>query len=195
MEVQNIAIERIIPYWNNARNNSKAIKPVEESIKKFGFNQPIVVDKNLEIICGHTRYFALMNLGYKEVPCIVVDLNEEKARQYRIADNKTSEFATWDEDKLIRELRTMNVPMEMQDFFFEQIDQLLGFDVNFSPSSEYEDSTEEDETVTQKEEVSKEEVEAFKEKERKIEDGMTQEATEYIEMKCPHCGEIIRMKK
>lgn len=158
MEVQNIAIERIIPYWNNARNNSKAIKPVEESIKKFGFNQPIVVDKNLEIICGHTRYFALMNLGYKEVPCIVVDLNEEKARQYRIADNKTSEFATWDEDKLIRELRTMNVPMEMQDFFFEPIDQLLGFDVNFSPSSEYEDSTEEDETVTQKEVISKEEV-------------------------------------
>ena len=75
------------------------------------------------------------------------------------------------------------------------IDQLLGFDVNFSPSSEYEDSTEEDETVTQKEEVSKEEAEAFKEKERKIEDGMKQEATEYIEMKCPHCGEIIRMKK
>lgn len=125
----------------------------------------------------------------------MLDLNEEKARQYRIADNKTSEFATWDEDKLIRELRTMNVPMEMQDFFFEQIDQLLGFDVNFSPSSEYEDSTGEDETVTQKEEISKEEVEAFKEKERKIEDGMTQEATEYIEMKCPHCGEIIRMKK
>ena len=68
------------------------------------------------------------------------------------------------------------------------------FDMDFSPSSEYE-STEEDETVTQKEEVSKEEVEAFKEKERKIEDGMTQEATEYIEMKCPHCGEIIRMRK
>lgn len=75
------------------------------------------------------------------------------------------------------------------------IDQLLGFDVDFSPSSEYEDSTEEDETVTQKEEISKEEVEAFKEKERKIEDGMKQEATEYIEMKCPHCGEIIRMRK
>lgn len=195
MEVQNIAIEKIIPYWNNARNNSKAIKPVEESIKKFGFNQPIVVDKNLEIICGHTRYYALMNLGYKEVPCIVADLDEEKARQYRIADNKTSEFATWDEDKLIRELRTMNVPMDMQDFFFEPIDQLLGFDVNFTSSSEYEDSTEENETAAKKEEVSKEEEEAFKEKERKIEDCMTQEATEYIEMKCPHCGEIIRMKK
>ena len=137
MEVQNIAIDKIIPYWNNARNNSKAIKPVEESIKKFGFNQPIVVDKNLEIICGHTRYYALMNLGYKEVPCIVADLDEEKARQYRIADNKTSEFATWDEEKLIRELRTMNVPTDMQDFFFEPIDQLLGFDVNFTPSTDY----------------------------------------------------------
>lgn len=120
MDIQNIAIDKIIPYWNNVRNNSKAIKPVEESIKKFGFNQPLVVDKNLEIIVGHTRYFALLNLGYKEVPCIVADLDEEKARQYRIADNKTSEFASWDEDKLIRELRTMNVPADMQDFFLSQ---------------------------------------------------------------------------
>ena len=109
MDIQNIAIDKIIPYWNNARDNSKAIKPVEESIKKFGFNQPLVVDKNLEIIVGHTRYFALLNLEYKEVPCIIADLDEEKTRQYRIADNKTSEFASWDEDKLIRELRTMNV--------------------------------------------------------------------------------------
>lgn len=137
MDIQNIAIDKIIPYWNNARNNSKAIKPVEESIKKFGFNQPLVVDKNLEIIVGHTRYFALLNLGYKEVPCIVADLDEEKARQYRIADNKTSEFASWDEDKLIRELRTMNVPADMQDFFFEPIEQLLGFDVNFTPADDY----------------------------------------------------------
>lgn len=195
MEVQNIAIEKIIPYWNNARNNSKAIKPVEESIKKFGFNQPIVVDKNLEIICGHTRYYALMNLGYKEVPCIVADLDEEKARQYRIADNKTSEFATWDEEKLIRELRTMNVPMDMQDFFFEPIDQLLGFDVNFTPSTDYDQPTEEETWQEFKEEVSRQEAEAFKEKEKKIEESLSQEATEYIEMECPHCGKIIRMKK
>ena len=157
MDIQSIAIDRIIPYWNNARNNSKAVKPVEESIKKYGFNQPLVLDKNFEIIVGHTRYFALLNLGYKEVPCIIVDLDEEKARQYRIADNKTSEFASWDEEKLIRELRTMNVPADMQDFFFEPIDQLLGFDMNFIPTNNY--------------------------------------VTEYIELACPHCGEIIRMKK
>ena len=81
MDIQSIAIDRIIPYWNNARNNSKAVKPVEESIKKYGFNQPLVLDKNFEIIVGHTRYFALLNLGYKEGPCIIVDLDEEKARQ------------------------------------------------------------------------------------------------------------------
>lgn len=193
MEVQNIAIDKIIPYWNNARNNSKAIKPVEESIKKFGFNQPIVVDKNLEIICGHTRYFALMNLGYKQVPCIVADLDEEKARQYRIADNKTAEFATWDEDKLIRELRTMNVPMDMQDFFFEPIDQLLGFDVNFTPSSDY--SKDEEELPDDPVSATEKETESFKDKERKIEDSLEQESTDYIEMDCPHCGKIIRMKK
>ena len=78
MDIQSIAIDRIIPYWNNARNNSKAVKPVEESIKKYGFNQPLVLDKNFEIIVGHTRYFALLNLGYKEAPCIIVDLDEER---------------------------------------------------------------------------------------------------------------------
>ena len=154
MDIQSIAIDRIIPYWNNARNNSKAVKPVEESIKKYGFNQPLVLDKNFEIIVGHTRYFALLNLGYKEVPCIIVDLDEEKARQYRIADNKTSEFASWDEEKLIRELRTMNVPADMQDFFFEPIDQLLGFDMNFIPTNNY--VTEESQSEAAKQEFSEE---------------------------------------
>lgn len=197
MKVQNIDIDKIIPYWNNARDNSKAIKPVEESIKKYGFQQPLVVDKNFEIICGHTRYFACMNLGYKTIPCVVTDMDEEKARQYRVADNKTSEFASWDEDKLIRELRTMNVPDEMQDFFFEPIDQLLGFDVNFTPNEgEYSaDETEEAEEAKDPTEVSKKEEESFKEKEKKIEKDMEQEETEYIEMTCPHCGQIIRMKK
>lgn len=197
MDIQNITIDKIIPYWNNARNNSKAIKPVEDSIKKFGFNQPLVVDKNFEIICGHTRYFALLNLGYKEVPCIIADLDEEKARQYRIADNKTSEFASWDEEKLIRELRTMNVPTDMQDFFFEPIDQLLGFDVNFTPSDEYGAEESKVEEVHQEfnREMNRQEDEAFKRKTARIEENLEQESTEYIELPCPHCGEIIRMKK
>ena len=89
----------------------------------------------------------------------------------------------------------MNVPMDMQDFFFEPIDQLLGFDVNFTPSADYDQPTEEETRQEFKEEVSRQEAEAFKEKERKIEESLSQEATEYIEMACPHCGEIIRMKK
>lgn len=198
MQVQNIPIDKIIPYWNNARDNSKAIKPVEESIKKYGFNQPLVVDKSFEIICGHTRYFALMNLGYKEVPCIVADLDEEKAKQYRIADNKTSEFASWDEEKLIRELRTMNVPADLQDFFFEPIDQLLGFDMNFTPSNTYdtEQSPEEAQADFEKEMKRQEkENSSFESKIKKAEENLSQDKTEYIEMPCPHCGEIIRMKK
>lgn len=192
MEVKEIEIEKIIPYWNNARDNKKAIKPVEESIKKFGFNQPLVVDKNLEIICGHTRYFALMNLGYKKVPCIIADLDEEKARQYRIADNKTSEFAEWDEDKLIRELRTMNIPDEMQDFFFEPIDELLGFNANFVPEGDYEvDETAQQEGI----ESTEKSREKIKEQQKKIEGELQQEKTEYIEVACPKCGEIIRIKK
>ena len=176
MDIQNIAIDKIIPYWNNARDNSKAIKPVEESIKKFGFNQPLVVDKNLEIIVGHTRYFALLNLEYKEVPCIIADLDEEKTRQYRIADNKTSEFASWDEDKLIRELRTMNVPADMQDFFFEPIEQLLGFDINFTPANDYvtEDAQAEEVQREFNREIERQENEAFKKKTERIEENLEQ---------------------
>lgn len=199
MQVQNVAIDKIIPYWNNARDNSKAIKPVEESIKKFGFNQPLVLDVGFTIITGHTRYYALMNLGYQEIPCIIVDLDEERAKQYRIADNKTSEFASWDEDKLIRELRTMNIPTDMQDFFFEPIEQLLGFDMNFTPTNNCDsiEQTEEEAQVAFGKEMSRQEKESisFQNKVQRAEDNLQQEKTDYIEMACPHCGEIIRMKK
>lgn len=199
MQVQNVAIDKIIPYWNNARDNSKAIKPVEESIKKFGFNQPLVLDVGFTIITGHTRYYALMNLGYQEIPCIIVDLDEERAKQYRIADNKTSEFASWDDDKLIRELRTMNIPTDMQDFFFEPIEQLLGFDMNFTPTNNCDsiEQTEEEAQVAFGKEMSRQKKESisFQNKVQRAEDNLQQEKTDYIEMACPHCGEIIRMKK
>lgn len=88
----------------------------------------------------------------------------------------------------------MNVPTDMQDFFFEPIDQLLGFDVNFTPSTDY-DQDEEEVRTEEPEEITQKEKDTFLKKEREIEESMSQEATEYIEMKCPHCGEIIRMKK
>ena len=90
MKVQQISLDEIRPYWRNPRNNESAIDAVKKSIQEYGFNQPIVTDKDLVIIAGHTRYKALLQLGWKEAPVVVLeDIAPEKAKQYRIADNKT----------------------------------------------------------------------------------------------------------
>lgn len=91
-------IRKIKPYKKNPRNNKKAVKYVAKSIEEFGFRSPIIVDKNHVIICGHTRYSAAKKLGLTDVPVIVADdLTDEQVKAYRLADNKVSEKATWDE--------------------------------------------------------------------------------------------------
>ena len=98
-------IEELIPYDKNPRINDNAVDKVAESIKQFGFKSPIVLDKNNVIICGHTRLKASQRLGLKEVPCIVADdLTEEQIKAYRLADNKTAEYAEWDFNLLNEEL-------------------------------------------------------------------------------------------
>lgn len=80
-------------------------------------NQPLVLDKKKVIIAGHTRYKALLQLGHTEAPCIILDIPTEKARAYRIADNKTSELADWDQKLLIEELRELVGVEQMQPYF------------------------------------------------------------------------------
>ena len=95
----------LIPYANNPRLNDNAVDAVAASIKEFGFKVPIVVDSDNVIINGHTRLKAAHKLGLKQVPCIVADdLTPEQVKAFRLADNKTSEFAEWDMDKLDIEL-------------------------------------------------------------------------------------------
>lgn len=92
-----VKIDEIKPYARNPRKNSSAVDKVAESIKEFGFNQPIVVDKNNVIIAGHTRYLASKQLRLQEVPVIVVDdLTDEQVKAYRLADNKVAEASEWD---------------------------------------------------------------------------------------------------
>lgn len=126
MKVENIALAEVRPYWRNPRNNDKSIAAVKKSIEKYGFNSPLILDKELVIIAGHSRYKALMELGYKEAPCVVLDLPAAKAKEYRIADNKTSELATWDMDALIPELREI-VDIQDMSVFFDgtDLEQLL----------------------------------------------------------------------
>lgn len=99
-------IKDVKQYENNPRNNDDSVKGVAESIKQFGFKQPIVVDKDGVIIAGHTRLRAAKRLKMKEVPVIVADdLTEEQAKAYRLADNKVGELSTWDIEKLESELK------------------------------------------------------------------------------------------
>ena len=112
-------LKDIKPYEKNPRKNDNAVKYVANSIKKFGFKSPIVIDKNNVIVCGHTRYKAAKKLGLDKVPCIVADdLTEEQIKAYRLADNKVSELAEWDIDLLGEELDGI-FDIDMSDFGFD----------------------------------------------------------------------------
>lgn len=123
MKVIEMKIDDVKPYENNPRNNEEAVDGVANSIKQFGWQQPIVVDKENVIIVGHTRYKAAQKLGLKVVPVIVAELSEEKAKAYRLADNKTNEAAEWNFDKLQEELDKI-INIDMSDFGFD-VDNII----------------------------------------------------------------------
>ena len=114
MIVENIDINLLKPYANNPRKlTPKAIEKVAESLKQFGFRQPIVVDNNNIIVVGHTRYQASRKLGYTQVPITKINnLTKEQINAYRIADNRTNEEAEWDDELLALEIKDL----EMKDF-------------------------------------------------------------------------------
>ena len=93
MEVINLKVADLKPYkYNNKVHTEEQINNIANSIKEFGFRQPIVVDENNEIIIGHGRHLAAQKLGLEEVPCEVVKgLSEEQIRKLRILDNKLNE--------------------------------------------------------------------------------------------------------
>ena len=106
------------------------------SIREFGFNQPIVVDKDHVIIVGHTRYLAALELGLEEVPVYVAaHLSQEQARAYRLADNKTNEFSEWDAGLLELELDAVE-DLDMSDYGFEDDDVELDIPKDSKDDSE-----------------------------------------------------------
>ena len=109
MKVIDRNIGDIKPYKNNPRINQGAVDSVAQSIKEFGFKQPIVVDKKNVIIIGHTRLLAAKELKLKKVPVLVADdLPPKKVKALRIADNKTGELSDWDFDLLKDELNGLD---------------------------------------------------------------------------------------
>lgn len=95
-DYQVVDLKDIIPYWRNAwDNNLMAVEAVATSIEELTYYNPIIVDKKMTIICGHTRYKALRQLGVERVVVMVSDLDELLAKEHRIADNKTTELSNW----------------------------------------------------------------------------------------------------
>lgn len=120
MKIVELGINEIIPYENNPRRNEKAVDAVANSIKEFGFKNPIIIDKDKVIISGHTRRLAAIKLNLEKVPCYIAeDLTEEQVRAFRLADNRVASFAVWDEDKLKNEIAEI-FELDLSDFGFKQ---------------------------------------------------------------------------
>ena len=112
-------IEELTPYAKNPRKNDKAVDKVAASIREFGFKVPIVIDKAGVVAAGHTRLKAALKLGMDTIPCIIADdLTEEQIKAFRLADNKTGEFADWDFELLTDELQDIN-DIDFSEFGFD----------------------------------------------------------------------------
>ena len=122
---ENVPIDKLNPYKNNARTHSeKQVEKIANSIREFGFINPVLIDSNFGIIAGHGRVKGAERLGMFEVPCLFIeDLSEEQKRAYIIADNKLALDAGWDYDLLKIELEELN------DLDFDI--SLTGFDMDF----------------------------------------------------------------
>ena len=127
MKVENLEIDKVIPYFNNPRKNM-AVEKVAMSIKEYGFQQPIVVDNNMSIIVGHTRYEAAKSLNLEKIPVVIANISHEKAKAYRIADNKTNESSIWDYPLLNKEfsdLMDANFDLEKTGFDEDELEKII----------------------------------------------------------------------
>lgn len=119
MKIINKSLKELIPYRKNAKTHPKdQIEKIANSIKRFGFRQPIVVDKNNNVVVGHGRLLAAKKLGLKEVPCLIAsDLSKDEINAYRLADNKLNE-SNWEMNLVLPELELLP----------EDLKELTGFD-------------------------------------------------------------------
>lgn len=108
-EMELISTEKLIPYVNNSRTHKpEQINKLRASLREYGFINPVLIDRNYNVIAGHGRLQAAKAEGIEEVPCVYVDhLTEAQRKAYVIADNRMAEDAGWDEDMLRAELEAL----------------------------------------------------------------------------------------
>jgi hypothetical protein len=162
-----LPIRKVKPYWRNPRSNSITVQKVKKSIQDYGYNQLVAVDRKHVIIAGHARYLALRELGVEKMPVMVLDLDEKKARAYRIADNKAGEFSSWTPD-LSLELRELGSELDdLRLYFKDDLDDILAASTG----------------KTKKGVLAKDLTEAAK----KL-SGISDQNKRYQEVECPKCG-------
>lgn len=130
MNIQKIKIESLKPAEYNPRKDLKPedeeYQKIKKSITEFGYVAPVIVNSNMTVIGGHQRLKVLKELGYTEVECVVVDLDQKKEKALNIALNKIS--GDWDNDKLeelLAELKQTDIDMDITGFSFDEVDEIL----------------------------------------------------------------------
>lgn len=132
LKIEQIQVYELVPYDKNPRINEKAITAVAESIEKWGFNQPILIDQDNRIAAGHTRWEAAKLLNMMSIPCVRRSMTEAEFIGYNLADNKTGELATWDKKELAECMRVLDdlSALEIPGFSDAEIDKLFGLNGN-----------------------------------------------------------------
>ena len=108
-EMQLVAIQKLVPYINNARTHSpEQIGKLRASLREFGFINPVIIDRDYGVIAGHGRILAAKEEGIREIPCVFADhLTEAQKKAYIIADNRMAMDAGWDEELLRVEIEAL----------------------------------------------------------------------------------------
>lgn len=132
-EMQLISIDKLVPYVNNARTHSaEQILKLRSSLREFGFVNPIIIDRDFNVIAGHGRLMAAKEEGIEEVPCVFVDyLTDAQKKAYILADNRMAMDAGWDEELLkieMEELQNLGYDLEYTGFDEKELADLFGVD-------------------------------------------------------------------
>lgn len=129
MRIENVPIEKLIPYFRNPRDNKHAVAKLVGGLKAYGWQQPIVIDMNYVVVAGHTRLLAAQQLGMKEVPVkFADDLTPEQIQAYRIFDNRSHEESAWIDDLLsleLIEIRDKGYDLDLTGFDPDEITKIL----------------------------------------------------------------------
>ena len=195
-----LAIGDVKPYEGSHKTDESVVGMIKTSLQEFGFQQPIVIDKDNVVVAGNALLKAALELGLEKVPCLRTDyLTEEQIQQYRIADNKTSEFAKWNEKKLRKELSYLESPQSLQYCFDDNILSMLG--MNEKPKTPKPIvASKEDAALPSKKAEKKVMTEAqkdakFKQEARDMEKDLQAKPSEYWEYHCSKCGNLVKVKK